>query len=184
MSEDPDNEAWTRKMRRRRDEKEATFADADRTPLSDEAFNDFDGLDWFPLEESFVWTGRLEPAGVVTVDLFATRGPPMAFDRVAQFGVQVDGSLRVFDVYQAPGVDPFLLPFRDATNGEATWEEGRYVTVDNPWSDGERQPTDVTVDFNEAYHPLCVYDSTVRSALPPEENYLDVEVRAGERRPE
>ena len=108
----------------------------------------------------------------------------MAYDLVGQLGIELGDSLSVLDVYQAPGVDPLLIPFRDDTNGSETWAEGRYLTIEDPWDGEDRGVRDVTVDFNAAYHPLCVYDSTVRSALPPSENRIDVAVSAGERLPE
>ena len=184
MTEDFDHEQWAQSLQRGREEKEETFASAAQSPLSEAARDTFEGLSWFPLDESFVLAGRLEPTDVETVDLEATRGPPMAYDLVGQLGIEFEGSLSVLDVYQAPGVEALLLPFRDETNGTETWTEGRYLTIKNPWAGADRQPTDVTVDFNAAYHPLCVYDSTVRSALPPAENRVDVAVRAGERLPE
>jgi uncharacterized protein (DUF1684 family) len=181
---DFDREAWARALERRRTEKAETFRSAAETPLSEEALAAFDGLSWFPPDESFVRSGRLEPSDGTTVDLDATRGPPMAYDLVGQLGVEVDGSLTVLDVYQAPGVTALLIPFRDATNGTETWVNGRYLTIANPWEKTDRRPTTVTIDFNDAYHPLCVYDASVRSAIPPAANSLDVAVRAGERLPD
>jgi hypothetical protein len=184
MTEEFDREEWAQALQRRREEKAETFASDAETPLSETALETFEGLSWFSLDESVVLSGRLEPTDVETVDLEATRGPPMAYDLVGQLGIEVGDSLSVLDVYQAAGVEALLVPFRDQTNGNETWAEGRYLTIRNPWTGADRQPTDVTVDFNAAYHPLCVYDSTVRSALPPSENRVDVAVRAGERLPE
>ena len=181
---DFDREAWVRALERQREEKAETFSSAAETPLSEGALAAFDGLSWFRPDESFVRSGRLEPTKSETVDLEATRGPPMAYDLVGQLGVELGGSLSVLDVYRAPGVTALLVPFRDATNGTETWTDGRYLTIENPWSGADRRPTTVTIDLNTAYHPLCVYDSTVRSAIPPTENSFDVAVRAGERLPE
>jgi len=41
--------------------------------------------------------------------------------------------------------------------------------------------TAVTIDFNYAYHPSCVYSPRWACPLAPPENRLPVPVRAGER---
>ena len=41
--------------------------------------------------------------------------------------------------------------------------------------------TEVTIDFNYAYHPSCVYSPRWACPLAPPENRLPVPVRAGER---
>jgi hypothetical protein len=38
-----------------------------------------------------------------------------------------------------------------------------------------------TLDFNLAYNPFCAYSETFACPLPPEENWLDVVIPAGER---
>jgi uncharacterized protein (DUF1684 family) len=39
----------------------------------------------------------------------------------------------------------------------------------------------MVLDFNLAYHPSCAYNDKFTCALPPRENVLDVEIRAGEK---
>jgi uncharacterized protein (DUF1684 family) len=41
----------------------------------------------------------------------------------------------------------------------------------------------VTVDFNRAYNPTCVYNPEYACPLPPQENRLDVPIPAGEKIP-
>ena len=42
----------------------------------------------------------------------------------------------------------------------------------------------VTLDFNLAYNPFCAYSETFACPLPPEENWLEIVVPAGERAPD
>jgi uncharacterized protein (DUF1684 family) len=37
------------------------------------------------------------------------------------------------------------------------------------------------LDFNRAYHPFCVYNSSYDCPIPPKENRLPVAIRAGEK---
>lgn len=70
-----------------------------------------------------------------------------------------------------------FVPFRDATNGFATYEAGRYMDV--PLEQGDDS---VAVDFNTAYHPLCLFNYAYSCPLPPTENTLPYKVEAGERK--
>ncbi|RLM82205.1 DUF1684 domain-containing protein, partial [Halobellus sp. Atlit-38R] len=42
----------------------------------------------------------------------------------------------------------------------------------------------VTIDFNLAYSPFCAYSDTFSCPLPPEENWLEIVIPAGERAPD
>lgn len=171
---------WAEAVQAHREEKERVFESPAETPLSEAARSQFDGLEFFPIDPAYRLTGRLEQFDEPReVELEATRGPPMSFAHVGQLGVEIEGDLTVLEVYQATGVDTLLLPFRDRTNGQETWANGRYVNLPAPEETGR---VEVPVDFNLAYHPLCVYDQAVRSAKPPAENNFEVPIRAGERR--
>jgi len=79
--------------------------------------------------------------------------------------------LTVYDTGH-PGL---FIPFRDATSGIATYGAGRYLDIE-PNEDGT-----ITVDFNLAYNPSCVYSDGWSCPIPPAENWLDVAIEAGER---
>lgn len=72
-------------------------------------------------------------------------------------------------------VQRLWVPFRDLTSGVTTYGGGRYLDL-------ERTPTGLyDLDFNTAYHPNCVYDTSWVCPYPPAENRLPVAVEAGER---
>ncbi|MGM0372463.1 MAG: DUF1684 domain-containing protein [Halobacteriota archaeon] len=178
MDHDSAASDWIEAVREHREAKSRAFESAD-SPLSETAQQRFDGLDFFPIDEQFRLTGRLEQlTDPESVSLEATRGPPVPFEHVGQLGVEIAGELHVLAVYRAQGVDALLVPFRDETNGEETWSQGRYLNLSPPEKPGR---VSVRVDFNLAYHPLCVYDETTSSAIPPVENQISTAVRAGEK---
>lgn len=74
------------------------------------------------------------------------------------------------------------LGFWDRTNGKTTYGGGRYVNVEIPA--GKQKEQIVTIDFNDAYNPTCVFDANISCALPPPENRLRTAVTAGEMLPE
>ena len=69
----------------------------------------------------------------------------------------------------------FFVPFTDDTSGNETYGGGRYV--DARFDGGDY----ITIDFNRAYNPYCVYNKKYSCPVPPSENYLSVKVEAGEK---
>ncbi len=92
-------------------------------------------------------------------------------------GAAVRLALYWLDVYGG-GV---FLPFRDATNGSATYGGGRYLLDTIKGADLGSVEDRVVLDFNFAYHPSCVHDIRWSCPLAPVENTIPIEVRAGER---
>jgi uncharacterized protein (DUF1684 family) len=87
------------------------------------------------------------------------------------------------EVYQSPdimkreGYENYLfIPFTDETNGNETYEVGRYLELRIPKSD------EVILDFNLCYNPYCSYSPNYSCPIPPEVNRLPIEVRAGEKK--
>lgn len=68
-----------------------------------------------------------------------------------------------------------FVPFRDATSGLESYGGGRYVGIE-PQLDGS-----VTVDFNTAKNPWCVYDEEFVCPLPPAGNWISEPIPAGEK---
>jgi len=68
------------------------------------------------------------------------------------------------------------LVFGDATNGDTTYDGGRFLYTDPPTPDGA-----VVVDFNRAYNPPCAFSPHATCPLPPAENRLPIRIEAGER---
>ena len=159
-----------------------------QSPLSDAARARFTGLRYFDLDPSCRIHVRVEPSD---------EGEPLEIDTGGEDGVITyrragwlrfrlggqDCRLTVFSLVGYGG--GLFLPFRDATSGNETYGGGRYLfdTVKN--TDGlalelAAGSPDVTIDFNFAYNPSCVYDARWACPLAPRENWLPVPVRAGE----
>ena len=76
-----------------------------------------------------------------------------------------------------------FLPFRDGTSGRETYGGGRYLTDTIKGTFGRGlvfEGAAVTLDFNYAYNPSCVYNYHTFCPLAPAENTLPEPVRAGE----
>ena len=66
--------------------------------------------------------------------------------------------------------------FADETSGKETYGAGRFLYTDKPDSNGK-----VILDFNKAYNPPCVFTKFATCPLPPKDNYLKLEITAGEK---
>lgn len=73
--------------------------------------------------------------------------------------------------------DLLFLPFTDETNNKETYGGGRYIDL----SSKEIIDNKIEVDFNKAYNPYCAYSDGYRCPVPPEENDLSLEIKAGEK---
>lgn len=71
----------------------------------------------------------------------------------------------------------FFIIFADQTNGDETYGAGRFLYTDKPDSNNQ-----VILDFNKAYNPPCVFSEFATCPLPPKQNYLHVEITAGEKK--
>lgn len=74
--------------------------------------------------------------------------------------------------------DYLFIPFLDATNGETTYEGGRYIDL----RIHELKNELVEIDFNKCYNPYCAYSSGYNCPVPPVENRLKIPIEAGEKK--
>lgn len=71
-----------------------------------------------------------------------------------------------------------LLVFADHTNGQETYESGRFLFLKRV--EGSNK---VIIDFNRAFVPPCGFSISYNCPLPPRENRIALDITAGERLP-
>jgi uncharacterized protein (DUF1684 family) len=71
-----------------------------------------------------------------------------------------------------------FVPFRDYTSGDESYGGGRYIDLLASDIKGGK----LTIDFNRAYNPYCAYNELYSCPVPPAENSLPLEIRAGEKK--
>ena len=125
---------------------------------------------------AFLTVDRTGPP--VTIKLDTSTHEPRQMRRVGALGFtlgQTQYKLTAFADLDDPGMKRLFVPFGDLTNNVETYGGGRYLDLD-------RTPTGLyDLDFNRAYHPYCVYNTTYECPVPPRENRLAVAIPAGER---
>ena len=172
-------------FRRKRDD---LFKTHPQSPIEADERSDFAGLEYFAPDPAFRVTASMEPGdGDELVIETGGEDGAIKYRRVGKLVFQLAGqecSLTVLSVVQYAG--GLFVPFKDATSGLETYGGGRYLFDTAKDTDGlvvELTPgsTEVTIDFNFAYNPSCVYSARWACPLAPPENTLKVAVRAGER---
>jgi len=157
-----------------RKEKDEFFAQHPQSPLTREQRKVFNGLNYFPEDESL----RLE----VLVEEFSqkdpiqmqtTTGDVQEYVRYGRFRFEVDGQPAELTLYQSQ--HGFFLPFVDSLAGSETYPAGRYLDPDPLPSNR------FLVDFNLAYNPYCAYNEMWSCPITPFENRIKVPIRAGEK---
>ncbi len=164
--------------------KDQTFAHDADSPLLPEDRAHFGGLRYFAPDLGYRLEGvRAEPyAGEGTPDftMQTSDGQTRRARRIATLRFELGGRPLALHAYGFADSEEgsLFIPFADATSGQETYGAGRYLDLE-PEDDGS-----YTLDFNLAYHPLCVYSPYFSCPLPPAENRLPVRIEAGEMLPE
>ena len=70
-----------------------------------------------------------------------------------------------------------FIPFTDNTNYKETFGGGRYLDV----SAEDLLKGNVIIDFNKAYNPHTAYEKGYPYIMPPNANYLLIDIKAGEK---
>jgi hypothetical protein len=159
----------------------AEFSDPETSPLPDRYRKDFNGLDFFEPDTTFIVNARFTRTPDATPFLMPTTTDRMSKEVV--YGVvsfQLKGNSYQLEVYQNvelkedEGYEDYLfLPFTDATNGNETYGGGRYIDLSIPNGD------QIVIDFNKAYNPYCTYNKKYSCPIVPSQNALDIEIFAG-----
>ncbi len=157
------------------------YRDPETSPLTDKDRKNFESLDFYTPDTTFTVTAifeRTPEALPFQMPTTTERTSPEKCYGVARFVRQ--GKEYVLEVYQNQELmlqdkyrDYLFLPFTDLTNGNATYEGGRYIDLKIPKGD------ELVIDFNKAYNPYCAYNKKYSCPLVPPVNHVDLAVTAG-----
>ncbi len=164
-----------------RKERDTFFKTHQRSPLSPKEKRNFKGLKYYPFNPKYVFCGQIERYSfhINNPKYYATfltnKGINKRYIRYGTFHFKLDGKEYSIEIYKSILSDNLFIPFKDKTNGKESYDGGRYIDAEI------LQGYKMVLDFNMAYHPSCAYNDNFICVLPPRENTLDVEIRAGEK---
>lgn len=162
-------------------EKNAEFKNPDTSPLPDRYRKDFDGLDFFEPNTTYIVKAKfVRTPDAIPFQMSTTtdRKTTEVVYGIAHF--VLNGQQRQLEVYQnkelmlEEGFEDYLfLPFTDLTNDEETYGGGRYIDLRIP------DAGVIMIDFNRAYNPSCAYNKKYSCPIVPKVNDLQTKVLAG-----
>ena len=165
-------------IQQERRDKDDFLRTSPESPLEEADKKKFQGLDYYPVDETFKVSATLEfiPSKEV-VTMPTSDGKDKQYRKYAYARFQLNNKALQLVLYQ-PMQKPdnlLFLPFADGTSALETYGAGRYLDFEMPDDD------ELTIDFNLAYNPYCAYNDKYSCPLPPRENFLAIAIEAGEK---
>lgn len=139
----------------------------------------FQGVEYFPLDPSYRVSAEIVPyASPTRVELVDSGGEMQAHWLLygeLRFSVRgVPSRLHLYaETLDEVGRKGFMVMFTDLTSGAETYPAARYLMTE-PKASGT-----ITIDFNRAYNPPCVFSPLYTCPFPRKENRLPIRVEAG-----
>ncbi len=159
----------------------AEFAHKEDSPLTKKDRRKFKKLPFFPVDLSYRVTARfVRTQQALPFQMPTTTARRPIYEQYAEAHFELKGQKFVLPIYQSHDLRQsekyktyLFLPFTDATNGNESYAGGRYIGLEIPEGD------EIVIDFNQAYNPYCAYNGKYSCPIPPKENHLPIEIRAG-----
>lgn len=173
-----------RQLEARRRHKDQWALTSPDSPLDDAQRAAVPGLDYYPIDFAYRVAARMEPEDhPQTIQIQTSTNEWREYKRMGTLHFEIEGQPLALCVFQPTGDKAhsgrkaLFIPFRDRTSGRDTYGAGRYLDLAENRDGSETY----TLDFNEAYNPYCAYSPNWSCTIPPRENTLAVEIRAGEK---
>jgi uncharacterized protein len=160
------------------------FKDKNKSPLDQSDRKKFKGLNYYPIDLGYRIKARfVKNENPVLFKMKTTTSRLPDYVKYGEVHFTLNDQTFKLNVYQSPDLlkmpgyeDYLFIPFTDPTNGEETYEVGRYLELRIPSGD------EITIDFNQSYNPYCSYSSRFSCPIPPTENDLPIAIKAGEKK--
>lgn len=162
------------------------YLDKEKSPLPKKARKAFTGHRVYPFSMNYVITAGFQKIeNGDTVIMKTSADTEKSYIKYAQLHFNIGRSHCHLSVYQSLTLremeeykNYLFIPFKDLTSGKETYGGGRYLDILIP------EGNQVVINFNKAYNPYCAYADGYYCPIPPAENTLNVEIKAGAMTPE
>jgi len=155
----------------------AFFKDASTSPLKDKDRKDFEGLEFFKFDSTYIVQSilkRTPDAQPFEMKTSTSRLP--VYKVYGELDFKLKGqqfNLNIYQNVESEDKDYLFLPFLDDTNGVTSYSGSRYIEISIP------EGNTIQIDFNEAFNPYCAYNDKYSCPIVPRANYLPIKVKAG-----
>ena len=162
----------------------AVFKDASKSPLKNKDLKRFKGLNFFPVDSSYIIIASIEKTLDTPFLGMATNTEEKSYYR--KFGIltftlkEKEMQLTLYESLEEsenPVFEDYLfLPFTDETSGSDSYGGGRYMDV---FKSKINTNGTLELNFNNTYNPYCAYNDDYSCPLTPRDNHLSMEILAG-----
>lgn len=157
------------------------YKDDKESPLLEKDLKKFKTLDFYPINENFFVVAKfVRTPDEKPFEMPTTTERKPVYVKYGEAHFSIDGKNFKLNIYQSQDLkkiekykNSLFLPFTDLTSGVESYGGGRYVDLQIP--DGDL----ISIDFNTAYNPYCAYNHKYSCPIPPQENDLTIEIKAG-----
>jgi len=141
------------------------------------ARKEFDGIERFPVDPEWKINAKLIPYDPPKMILLPTAlGTIDTSYASGQLVFEINNKEYTLDPTGEEGANYLFIVFSDFTSGVETYGGGRFLYCDMPDTTAY-----LTLDFNKAYNPPCAFTEFATCPLPPDQNKIPEEIRAGEK---
>lgn len=175
-------QTYTEKIQIHRDKYISDFLTDEHSPLSKK---DIKHLDFYEIDSAYSVKGNISlTPDAIPFDMATSLGIVKRYVQYAIITFQLHDSTFTLSIYQSMKLreqeeykDYLFVPFNDNTNYTETYGGGRYLDFRmRDIVDGN-----INVDFNKVYNPYCAYSGGYACPVPPAENKLNTDIKAGEK---
>jgi len=179
--DDPKMKTYIDELIKERKEKDYNLQFDLNSPFNRDTTITFNPLNYYKPNPDFIFKSKLIAYDIQdTVAILGTRGETRPAILFGYLELKKDKKVHKINVYKSfdrTGEPYYSIWFTDRTTGKDTYGVGRYLDFelnDNP-------EFVYTIDFNRAYNPYCAYSSLFTCPIPRVEDYIDMEIDAGEK---
>jgi hypothetical protein len=180
-SDDPGMKAYIDSLIIERKEKDYSLQFDINSPFNRDTTVTFNPLNYYEPNPDFVFKSKLFKFEVQdTVAILGTKGETRPAILLGFLELKKDDKVHRINVYQSfsrTGEPYYSIWFTDQTTGAETYGVGRYLDFEL----NDHPEFVYTIDFNRAYNPYCAYSALFTCPIPREEDYIDMEIEAGEK---
>ncbi len=175
-------QTYTEKLEEHREKYISDFLTDEHSPLTKK---DIKHLDFYAIDSMYAVTGMITlTPDAIPFDMATSLGIIKRYVQYGTISFQLHDSTFILSIYQSMKLreqdeykDYLFVPFNDNTNNNETYGGGRYMD----FRMGEIADGKLLVDFNKAYNPYCAYSGGYACPVPPAENKLNTNIKAGEK---
>lgn len=169
---------YTERLEQERKDKNGYMLSSN-SPLTEEDKQNFTGLNYYPIDEEFKVTARIEKTNnKQPIFIESTTGEQLKYIPFATANFELKGqqhNVMLYQDWEEKDPNKLSLMFADETSAVETYGGGRYLDV------MYRNTNSVIIDFNNAYNPFCHFNAEYSCPIPPRQNVLNIPIEAGEK---